>query len=120
MRNGFDSYSHLMSYENDIINIYNNEDLPMLTKAALHKIETKSESIELDYVKYIASFDDIIKSALTAKSDDKTWEEFLPEMGKLHYESCGKEEILSGKRKLTPFFNAEKYVASTLMLLNIY
>lgn len=112
LRSGFDSYSHLMSYENDIINIYNDVELPQLTKAALHKIETKSETVELDYIKYIASFDDIIKSALATKPSDKSWEEFLPEMGKLHYESCGKEEILSGKRKLTPFFSAEKYVAS--------
>ena len=112
LRTGFDSYSHLMAYENDVNNIYSSSDLPPLTKAALNKIETKSEFVELDYVKYIASFDDIIKVALTTKKSDQSWEDFLPEMGKLHYESCGKEELLSGKRELTPFFNAEEYIAS--------
>lgn len=112
LRTGFDSYSHLMAYENDINVIYADKELDLLTKADLHKIETKSEDVKLDYVKYLASYDDLIKIALDTKPEDKTWEEWIPEMGETHYRSIGKKEILCRKREVTPFFNSEKYIAS--------
>lgn len=113
LRNGFDAYRYLMAYEKEINEIYQRNDLNLLQKAALYFIETGSEEKELDYVKYLASYDDLSIGAVQTKPDNKELSEWLPECGKLHYETNnGREEILEGKRPLTAFFDATKYIAS--------
>ena len=110
---GFDCYAHLMAYEKDIETLYGaREDLTLLQRAALHKIETKSDDVELDYLTYVATYDDIILGAVNSKPEDKTWEEHLPSVGKVHYENVGKKEIHEGKREVLPFFDPDQYVAS--------
>jgi hypothetical protein len=112
-RTGFDAYSYYMANEDDINTMYaKSEGLSKLQKAALHFIEIGSEEPELDYIKYVASHDDILVGAVESKPDDKTWEEWVPAVGKLHYESTGKLEIHEGTRPVTEFFNATKYIAT--------
>lgn len=111
-KDGFDCYAHLMAYEKDIATLYGEKDITQLKRAALHKIETKSVDVELDYLTYIATYDDLCLGAVNSKPEDKTWEEHLPAVGKMHYENIGREEIHSGKREVKPFFDADEYVAS--------
>lgn len=113
LRDGFDAYSYLMTNEEEISSMYSaKEGLSKLQKAALHFIEIGNEEPELDYVKYVASHDDVLAGAVHSKPDDKTWEEWVPSVGKLHYETTGRKEIHEGIRPVTEFFNATKYVAT--------
>jgi hypothetical protein len=113
LRDGFDAYSYYMKYEEDINTMYSkHEGLSKLQKAALHFIEIGNEEVDLDYVKYVASHDDILIGAVHSKPDDKSWEEWVPAVGKLHYETTGMKEIHEGIRPTTEFFNATKYAAT--------
>ena len=113
VRSGFDAYAYLMAYEMEINEMYSmREDLSLLQKAALYFVETGSAEQELDYVKYLASFDDLSVGSLQMKPADKELVDWLPECGKWHYETSGMQEIMSGSRPVTPFFNATKYIAS--------
>lgn len=110
---GFDCFAHLMAYEKDIETLYQSrEDLTLLQKAALHKIETKAQDVPVDYLTYIATYDDIIIGAVNSRPDDKTWEEHLLSVGKMHYENIGRKEIHEGKRPIKDFFDPDKYVAT--------
>ena len=53
-RNGFDAYAYLMAYEEDILALYQSEELSKLQKAALHFVEVGREEVELDYLRYRA------------------------------------------------------------------
>lgn len=112
-RTGFDAYAYLMAYEEEIEALYkSNESLTKLQKAALHFVEVGKEEVELDYLKYVATYDDLTTGSVTSKPNDKEWSEWIEEAGKAHYENGGKEEILTGKREVKPFFDAVTYVAT--------
>lgn len=111
LRDGFDAYAYLMAYEDDIKALYGKRDLTKLQMAALYFIEVNKPTVELDYYKYIASHDDLVKGAV-AGNPGKPWDEWIPEVGKAHYESSGKEEILGGHRQVLDFFNPTKYIAT--------
>lgn len=113
-RDGFDPYTYLMKYEEEILAVYSKtyEDFSNLQKAALHYVELGYEKPELNYVRYIATYDDLVIGAIAGKPEDKDMETWLNEIGKLHYESVGKSEILTGVRPLLPFFDATKYIAT--------
>lgn len=112
VRSGFDAYAYLMAYEEEINALYGSKDLTKLQKAALHYVEIGSEEVELDYVRYIASYDDLVLGTLSGNAEGKPWEEFIPVIGKYHYESAGRNEIALGGRPVTEFFNATQYVAT--------
>ena len=112
LRNGFDAYSYLMAYEKEINEVYKRDDLSSLQKAALYFVETGSEERELDYRKFLASYDDLSIGAVMNKPPTKELLDWLPEYGKTCYESTVKNEILSGKRPVAPFFDATRYIAS--------
>lgn len=113
VRSGFDAYSYLMAYEREINDLYKDrDDLTKLQKAALYFVESGSEEIELDYVKYLASYDDLSMGSVDLKPNETDIEEWLPECGKWHYENDGRAAIMSGTRPVTPFFDAIKYIAS--------
>jgi len=110
--NGFDCYSYLMAYEDDIITKYEDySDLTLLQKAALHYIEYTYEVKQLDYLKYLASYDDLINLASESipKENQLPW---LVDFAKVHYNNTGKKEIMEGVREVTDFFDAWKYIAS--------
>tara|TARA_B110000977_G_C11023967_1_gene472438 strand:+ start:183 stop:1280 length:1098 start_codon:yes stop_codon:yes gene_type:complete len=112
-RNGFDAYAYLMAYEEEIQALYGkNESLTKLQMASLHFVEMHSEIIELDYIRYLATYDDLVLGAVSSKPADKSWEEWLPEVGKIHYTNTGLNEIILGIRNVIPFFDATKYIAT--------
>ena len=112
-RSGFDAYAYLMAYESEIMGLYGKRDeLSALQKAAMHYVEVGSEPKELDYVKYIASYDDLVLGTLSSNTQQMAWEEFVPAIGKMHYESGGRAEVLSGVRPVSDFFDGVKYVAT--------
>jgi hypothetical protein len=111
-RSGFDAYAYLMAYEEDILALYTSDSLSKLQKAALHFIEVNKEEVELDYLRYVASYDDLVLGTLSSNIEGKSWEEFIPEIGKNHYESCGRNELMSGRRHVIDFFDATKYLAT--------
>ena len=103
-RTGFDPYPYLMAYENEIKELYKAKDnITDLQKACLYFIETGKDEVELDYIKYIASFDDLSIGSLKNKPDDKELSKWLPECGRIHYEKHGKSEIASGERSVNSF-----------------
>ena len=111
-REGFDDYAYLMAHEEEINALYGKRDLSKLQQASLHYIEMNGEAVELDYIRYIATYDDLVLGAVSSKPDDKSWEEWLPEIGKTHYENTGLYEIKKGTREIVPFFDATIYVAT--------
>ena len=119
-RNGFDAYAYLMAYEEDILALYQSEELSKLQKAALHFVEVGREEVELDYLRYIASYDDLVLGTLSANTEGKPWEEYIPVVGKLHYESIGREEIRLGSRPLLDFFDSTKYIASYPQAIDLF
>ena len=112
LRTGFDAYSYLMAHEEEILAMYKDSEMSLLQKAALHYVEMNGEIAELDYVRYIASYDDLVLGSVSGRPFDQTWEQWLPTVGKWHYENVGRAEIESGIRAVTPFFDAVKYIAS--------
>lgn len=112
LRTGFDVGSYFFKYEKDIVSLYESSDLSLVEKTCLYKVESQNEDAELDTLRYIASYDDVIIGALNSKPTDKTFEEWLPEVAKIHYTNVGKDEIISSKRSLEKLFNPEDYVAS--------
>lgn len=109
---GFDAYNYLMTYEDDIITKYEDyDDLTLLQKAALHYIEITYEEKQLDYLKYLASYDDLITLASESipKENELPW---LIDFAKMHYNNTGKKEIMDGVRDVTNFFDPWKYIAS--------
>jgi len=119
-RNGFDAYAYLMAYEEDIMALYQSYDLSKLQKAALHFVEVNNKEVELDYMKYIASYDDLILGTLSSNGEGKPWDEVIPSIGKLHYESCGKNEIMNGTREVNDFFDTTKYLATYPEALSMF
>ena len=116
-RAGFDAYVYLMNNEEDINALYSKmSDLSNLQKAALHFIELGKpetlDSLELNGFKYVASYDDLILGCVASKPMDKSWDEWIPAVAKLHYETTGRNEIVLGIRPLNDFFDATKYIAS--------
>ena len=112
LRCGFDGYAYLMAYEEEIMALYSSSSLTKLQKAALHYIEIGKEKVELNYLIYVATYDDLVTQAVSSNVDVKPWKEFIVEYGKQHYEKSGRNEILSGDRPLADFFNAIKYIAT--------
>ena len=110
-RSGFDAYAYLMEYEDEIMALYGNRELSKLQMAALHYIEINKPEVELDYFKYIATYDDLVQGTV-AGNPGKGWAEWIPEVGKMHYDSSGKIEIAAGTRPVVEFFNATKYMAT--------
>ena len=80
--------------------------------ASLHYVEMGGEIVELDYLRYIATYDDLILGSVTTRPTDKPWDEWLPEVGKLHYTNSGLNELILGVRPIVPFFDATKYIAT--------
>ena len=78
-RFGFDAYQYLMVHEKDIKEIYKNEELNSLQKAALYFIESGKPEEELNYLTYVASYDDVIVGAINSKPEEKSWDEWLKE-----------------------------------------
>tara|TARA_B100001094_G_scaffold50362_1_gene45852 strand:+ start:561 stop:1688 length:1128 start_codon:yes stop_codon:yes gene_type:complete len=114
-RTGFDAYSYLMAYENDILKLYTDEEMSKLEKAALHFIEFGNEIVDLDYLKYIASHDDLIVNAvesLEEKPEDIEQVDWLKDFGKKQYETDGRTEIEAGSRTISDFFDPVMYAAS--------
>jgi hypothetical protein len=114
-REGFDPYAYLMAYEKDILVMYKDSkyrDLSKLQKAALHFIEVGLEVVELDYLKYVATYDDVVVGAISTNGDNQAWSVYIPVYGKLHYESGGKLEILTGAREVVDFFDPVLYAAT--------
>ena len=112
VRSGFDAYAYLMAYEDEIHSLYGSRDLTKLQKAALYYVETGKEEVELDYIRYIASYDDLVLGTVSGNVENKPWEEFIPTIGKLHYDTAGRNEIATGVRPVTDFFNATQYIAT--------
>ena len=111
----FDAYAYFMAYEQDILTLYKDKDeLSKMQKSALHYIEMGNlkESVELDYAKYVATYDDIVISTVSNKPDNTIWDDWIVSSGKLHYETSGKENIRSGKRELLDFFDPILYAAT--------
>ena len=111
-KDGFDAYAYLMAYEDEIDAMYSKKEITHLQKAALHFIEIGREEKELDYIKYVATHDDLVNQVVESKTDDKEWIQHIEIVGKEEYELVGKTHILSGERVLLPFFNALKYLAT--------
>ena len=108
-----DPFAYLMAYESEVKAMYSHRcDLSLLEKAALHYLEIGLEERELDYIKYIASYDDLVGGAVAGKPADQTWEEWIPAVGKLHYESGGRLEVVSGVRPVGDFFDPLMYIAT--------
>ena len=114
LRSGFDAYAYLMAHEEDIMALYGSkEGLGKLQMAALHYVETDGEVVDLDYVKYIASHDDLIMGTLAGNPGGvQPWEEFIPAIGKMHYDAAGRVEIHNGTRPVTDFFSGVNYIAT--------
>tara|TARA_B100001094_G_C18148197_1_gene782088 strand:- start:730 stop:1923 length:1194 start_codon:yes stop_codon:yes gene_type:complete len=112
-RFGYDCYAYLMAYEEDILETYSNrDDLNNLQKAALHKVEVGLEDKPVDYLKYVATYDDLVFMTNSTKPSNQTPEAYTKYMGEMHYNSTGKGEIHMGIRPLVDFFDAVKYIAS--------
>jgi chromosome condensin MukBEF MukE localization factor len=111
-RDGFDPYAYLMAYEEDIKNEYKGYELKLIQKATLHFIEFGFELKTVDYLRYIASYNDIIVSAYACKLPETSIEEWLPIFAEFNYNLTGKQEILSGIRSVDFIFDPTKYVAT--------
>lgn len=112
-RFGYDCYAYLMAYEEDILETYlNRDDLNKLQKAALHKVEVGLEDKPLDFLKYVATYDDLVFMANSTKPFNQTPEAYSKFMGEMQYNTAGKAEIHLGLRPLVDFFDAVKYIAS--------
>ena len=125
-RDGFDAYAYLMAYEDEILNVYKtNTKLTKLQKAALYFIETGSEEKELNYYRYVATYDDVAKlcSHITIENLAKLCSHITTEnldyfvnevslIGKTHYHTHGKAEINNGSRDVIDFFDHDLYIAS--------
>ena len=105
-RTGFDPYGHLMEFEEEINSFYHDSTYSKLDLAALHFVETGKEAPEVDYLKYVASYDDVTE-ALKDEAVDSIYE-----LGKTHYNTIGLPELLKGTREVTEFFDSDKYIAS--------
>ena len=119
-RKGFDAFAYLMAYEEDILALYPSEDLSKLQKAALHFVEIGKEEVELDYLRYVATYDDLILGSLSSNTDGKPWEEFIQYTGKVHYESVGRNELMDGTRTVVDFFDSTKYIATYPQVLDLF
>ena len=111
-RVGFDCYAYLMAHEEEILAMYGKRELTKLQMASLHYLEIRGEILDLDYIRYIATYDDLVLGAVTGKPNDQTWEQWLPYVGQVHYTSAGLSEIVMGVRPILPFFDATKYIAT--------
>lgn len=119
-KSGFDAYAYLMAYEEEIMALYGSKELTKLQKAALHFVEVGKEEVELDYLRYIASYDDLVLGTLSLNVEGKPWEEFIPDTGKWHYENAGRHEIMSGVRPVLDFFDATKYIATYSQVQDLF
>lgn len=122
-KTGFDCYAYLMAYEEDILTRYKSEEYESLTKlqkAGLHYVEITNEEKQVDYLKYIASYDDLVAVALTGMPTDAKPEVWLIDAGKNHYENAGRKEIHDGTREVNEFFDPWKYIASYAMTKDIF
>ena len=108
-RSGFDAFAYLMAYEEDIEALYGDKELSQLQKAALHFVEIGNEEKEVDYLKYIATFDDLV---MHIKATGLTNKDDIIACGKDHYQNVGRAEIADGKRKFESFFDSTKYIAA--------
>ena len=109
---GFDFFAYFMTYEDEILALYPEKELSKAHKACLHYIEFRKELKEPDYLKYLASYDDIIKPTIKMMPDDVVPIEWLTVTAKDHYESIGKKEIMQGTRQIKELFDAHIYIAS--------
>ena len=122
-RTGFDAYAYLMANNNDILKLYTDEDTSKLEKAALHFIEFGNDIVDLDYIKYIASYDDLIIDAVASlenKPTDIEEVDWFKEIGKKQYESHGRQQIETGDRIITDFFDPVMYAASYPAVKDIF
>ena len=109
---GFDFFAYFMTYEDEILALYPDDELSKARKACLHYIEFRKELKEPDYLRYLASFDDIIKPTLKMMPDDVVPLEWLTTTAKDHYETLGQNELLSGVRDIPELFDPYIYIAS--------
>lgn len=121
VRTKFDAYAYLMAHEEEILAMYGKREcLTKLQMASLHYVEMRGEVVELDYLRYIATYDDLILGAVSGKPLNQTWEEWLPIIGKLHYSSTGLLEIVMGVRPVVTFFDATKYIATYANVADLF
>jgi hypothetical protein len=119
-RVGFDPYAYLMAYEEDITNEYKDEDISLVQKACLHYIEFGYDVKPLDYLRYMASYNDVIVGAHTAKEADIELNDWIPKYAEYHYTNTGRDEILSGKRNVDFIFDPTKYVATYVPTKDVF
>lgn len=120
LTSGFDFFAYFMNYEDEIQALYPDENLSKMHKSCLHFIELRKEEKEVDYLRYMASYDDIIKPTLRMMPDDIAPLEWLTTTAKDHYETIGKNEILSGVREIPDLFDPYIYIASYAGTKNIF
>lgn len=111
-RKGFDAYAYLMAYEEDIKHVYKNEDLTLIQRACLHFIEIGNEEKPVDYLRYMASYPDVIIAGYQTRMPAIELNDWLEKFAEHHYTNAGLEEIISGKRKVDFIFDATRYIAT--------
>ena len=112
VRSGFDSYAYLMAYEETILNEYKDLNISIIQKACLHYIEIRYDIKPVDYLRYLASYNDLIIAAYQVKKKAADDNVYFHKFAETHYKSKGLKEILSGVRKADVIFNPTKYVAT--------
>jgi len=111
-KSGFDFFAYYMNYEDEIEAIYGDDDFTKAQKACIHYIEFRKEEKDVDYLRYAASFDDVIDILMKVMPTDATPMSWLKENAREHYLNIGKNEIMTGVREIPEIFNAWLYIAS--------
>lgn len=119
-RVGFDPYAYLVAYEEDIKNEYKDHDATLVQKASLHYIEFGYDVKPVDYLRYMASYNDVIVGAHAAKEADIELNDWIPKYAEYHYTNVGRDEILSGKRAVDFIFDPTKYVATYVPTKDVF
>lgn len=119
-RAGFDPYPYLVAYEEDIKNEYKDVDVSLIQKACLHYIEFGYDVKPVDYLRYMASYTDVIIGAYTAKQDGVELSDWIPKFAEYHYTNAGRDEIMKGIRSVEFVFDPTKYVATYVPTKDVF
>jgi len=111
-KNGFDPFAYLMAYEEDIKHTYKDSTATLIQKATLHFIEIGFDEKPIDYLRYMATYKDIILAAYTSQPPDIDVEDWMVKFSEYNYINTGKDEIIAGTRKVDFIFDPTKYVAT--------
>jgi hypothetical protein len=119
-RIGFDPYAYLVTYEEDIKNEYKDTDVSLIQKACLHFIEFGYDTKPVDYLRYMASYTDVIIGAYTAMQSDVELSDWIPKFAEYHYVNVGRDEIMKGTRSVEFIFDPTKYVATYVPTKDVF